>query len=146
MSAIEVYTSLFISSFLSSKLPPGNSELMLTAFIILKKYPVIYLILFASIGNILGSILNWCIGYYVTNLKDKKWFPIDKTQLEKATSWFSNYGKYCLLFSWVPFIGDPLTVVAGILRISLLTFIIFVSIAKVLRYIMVALISQNLLF
>ena len=91
MSAIEVYTSLFISSFLSSTLLPGHSELTLTAFIILKKYPVIYLILFASIGNILGSILNWCIGYYLTNLKDKKWFPIDKTQLEKATSWFSNY-------------------------------------------------------
>ena len=72
MSAIEVYSSLFISSFLSSTLLPGHSELTLTAFIILKKYPVIYLILFASIGNILGSILNWSIGYYLTNLKIQK--------------------------------------------------------------------------
>ena len=86
------------------------------------------------------------MGYFLTNLKDKKWFPIEKTQVKKAISWFSNYGKYCLLFSWVPFVGDPLTVVAGILRIRLLTFIIFVSIAKIFRYIMVALISQNLLF
>ena len=146
MSAIEVYSSLFISSFLSSTLLPGHSELTLTAFIILKKYPVIYLILFASIGNILGSILNWCIGYYLTNLKNKKWFPIKKLQLERGISWFSSYGKYCLLFSWVPFVGDPLTVVAGILRIRLFTFIIFVSIAKVFRYVMVVLILQNLLF
>ena len=112
----------------------------------MKKYPVIYLILFASIGNILGSILNWFIGYHLTNLKNKKWFPIKKLQLEKGISWFSSYGKYCLLFSWVPFVGDPLTVVAGILRIRLFTFIIFVSIAKVFRYVMVVLISQNLLF
>ena len=146
MSAIEVYSSLFISSFLSSTLLPGHSELTLTAFIILKEYSVIYLILFASIGNILGSILNWFIGYYLTNLKNKKWFPIKKLQLEKATSWFSNYGKYCLLFSWVPFVGDPLTVVAGILRIKFFTFIIFVSIAKIFRYVLIALISQSLLF
>lgn len=79
MSAIEVYSSLFISSFLSSTLLPGHSELTLTAFVILKKYPVIYLILFASIGNILGSILNWFIGYYLTNLKNKKWFPVKIT-------------------------------------------------------------------
>ena len=146
MSANEVYTSLFISSFLSSTLLPGHSELTLTAFIFLKKYQVTDLILFASIGNILGSILNWCIGYYLTNLKDKKWFPVKNLQLEKATIWFSSYGKFCLLFSWVPFVGDPLTVVAGILRVRFFTFIIFVSIAKIFRYVLIALISQNLLF
>ena len=146
MNALEVYSSLFISSFLSSTLLPGHSELTLTAFIFLEKYPILDLILFASIGNILGSILNWGMGYYLINLKDKKWFPIKNLQLEKATLWFSKYGKYCLLLSWVPFLGDPLTLVAGILRIRLLTFIIFVSIAKIFRYIMVALISQNLLF
>ncbi len=146
MSALEVYSSLLISSFLSSTLLPGHSELTLTAFIFLKKYPIVDLILFASIGNILGSMLNWCLGYYLTNLKDKKWFPIKNLQLEKAKLWFSKYGKYCLLLSWVPFLGDPLTVVAGILRIRLFTFIIFVSIAKIFRYVVFALISQNLLF
>ena len=146
MNDFEVYTSIFVSSFLSSTLLPGHSELTLTAFIFLKKYSIIDLIFFASIGNILGSILNWCMGYYLINLKDKKWFPIKNLQLEKATLWFSKYGKYCLLLSWVPFLGDPLTVVAGILRIRLLTFIIFVSIAKIFRYFVIALISQNLLF
>ena len=54
MSDFEVYTSLFISSFLSSTLLPGHSELTLTTFIFLKKYSIIDLIIFASIGNILG--------------------------------------------------------------------------------------------
>ena len=93
MNAIEVYASLFISSFLSSTILPGHSEIILTAFIFLKKYPIIDLIFFASIGNILGSILNWCIGYFLTNLKDRKWFPINKSQLTRASLWFLKYGK-----------------------------------------------------
>ena len=78
MKDIEVYTSLFISSFLSSTILPGHSEIILTAFIFLKKYPIIDLIFFASSGNILGSILNLCIGYFLTNLNDMKCFYINK--------------------------------------------------------------------
>ena len=96
MSDFEVYTSLFISSFLSSTLLPGHSELTLTTFIFLKKYSIIDLIIFASIGNILGSILNWCMGYYLTNLKNKKWFPINTLRLIRASSWFLKYGKWTL--------------------------------------------------
>ena len=77
------------------------------------------------------------MGYYLINLKNKKWFPVKNLQLEKATLWLSNYGKYCLLLSQIPFVGDPLTVVAGILRIKFFTFIIFVPIAKIFRYIFV---------
>ena len=88
MDAFEVYSSLFISSFLSSTLLPGHSELTLTAFILMKKYPVINLIFFASTGNILGSLINWCMGYYLTKLKDKKWFPLNKLLLTRAAKWF----------------------------------------------------------
>ena len=83
MSAIEVYTSLFISSFLSSTLLLGHSELTLTAFIILKKYPVIYLILFASIGNILGSILNWCIRISCHKSKKQEMVSYKKITIRK---------------------------------------------------------------
>ncbi len=145
MNAIEVYASLFISSFLSSTILPGHSELILTAFIFLKKYPIIDLIFFASIGNILGSILNWCIGYFFTNLKDRKWFPINKSQLTRASSWFLKYGKWTLFFSWVPIIGDPLTIIAGIFRVPIYTFILIVSLAKTMRYVFISLVVTNVL-
>ena len=145
MNAIEVYASLFISSFLSSTILPGHSEIILTAFIFLKKYPIIDLIFFASIGNILGSILNWCIGYFLTNLKDRKWFPIDKSQLTRASSWFLKYGKWTLFLSWVPIIGDPLTIVAGIFRVPIHIFILIVSLAKTMRYVFISLIATNIL-
>ena len=145
MNAIEVYASLFISSFLSSTILPGHSEIILTAFIFLKKYPIIDLIFFASIGNILGSILNWCIGYFLTNLKDRKWFPINKSQLTRASSWFLKYGKWTLFLSWVPIIGDPLTIIAGIFRVPIYTFILIVSLAKTMRYVFISLVATNVL-
>ena len=145
MNAIEVYASLFISSFLSSTILPGHSELILTTFIFFKKYPIIDLIFFASIGNILGSILNWCIGYFLTNLKDRKWIPINKTQLTRASSWFLKYGKWTLCLSWVPLIGDPLTIIAGIFRVPIYTFILIVSLAKTMRYVFISLVATNVL-
>jgi membrane protein YqaA with SNARE-associated domain len=146
MNESEVYITLFTSSFLSSTILPGHSELTLTVFIFLNKLPVTNLVLVASLGNILGSILNWYLGFNFTKLKEKKWFPLNETKLQKSIIWFSSYGKYCLLLSWVPILGDPLTLVAGILRIRLFTFIIFVSIAKVSRYVIIALISKSFLF
>ena len=145
MNAIEVYASLFISSFLSSTILPGHSELILTTFIFLNKYPIIDLIFFASIGNILGSILNWFIGYYFTSLKDRKWFPINKSQLTKASSWFLKYGKWTLCLSWVPLIGDPLTIIAGIFRVPIHTFILIVTLAKTMRYVFISLVAANIL-
>ena len=144
MNEIEVFITLFISSFISSTILPGHSEITLTAVIFLNKHPIINLIFIASLGNILGSILNWYLGFHFVKFKEKKWFPINKRQLEKASLWFLNYGKWSLFLSWVPFVGDPLTVVAGVLRVPIITFLIIVSISKILRYVIVSLIALNL--
>ena len=111
----------------------------------MKKYSIIDLIFFASVGNILGSILNWCMGYYLTNLKDKKWFPINRLHLTRASSWFLKYGKWTLCLSWVPLIGDPLTIIAGIFRVPIHTFILIVSLAKTMRYVFISLVAANIL-
>ena len=145
MNSFEVYTSLFVSSFLSSTLLPGHSELTLTAFILMKNYPVINLIISASTGNILGSLVNWCMGYYLTKLKDKKWFPLNKSQLTRASKWFLKYGKWSLFFCWVPIIGDPLTIVAGIFRFPIHIFLLIVSFAKTMRYTIIYLITTNII-
>ena len=144
MNENEVYITLFSSSFISSTLLPGHSELILTAFIYSNKFPVLTLVLVASLGNILGSVLNWYLGFYFVKFKEKKWFPINHLQLEKASLWFTTYGKWTLFLSWVPFIGDPLTVVAGILRIPIITFLIIVSISKILRYVFISFIALNI--
>ena len=145
MNPLEAYVSLFISSFLSSTILPGHSEITLTTFILLKKYSQFLLIFFASLGNILGSVINWYLGLYITKFISKSWFPFTKKQLDKVSLWYLKYGKWSLFFSWVPFIGDPLTIVAGMFRVPLIIFITIVSISKILRYIFVGYIAVKLL-
>ena len=96
------------------------------------------LVLVASLGNILGAVVNWYIGRCVDRFKDRKWFPASAAQLDNAAMWYQRYGRWSLLLSWVPFIGDPITVVAGILRTPLLSFLLIVGFAKTARYVVIA--------
>ena len=145
MNSLEAYSGLFISSFISSTILPGHSEITLTTLILLEKYSQFLLISFASFGNILGSVINWYLGFYITKFVNKSWFPFKKKQLDKASLWYLKYGKWSLFFSWVPIIGDPLTIVAGIFRVPLVIFITMVSISKVLRYIFVGYVALRFL-
>ena len=88
----------------------------------------------ASLGNILGSVLNWLLGYYLLKYSSKKWFPFKQNQIDQASNWFKQFGFWSLLFAWVPIIGDPLTLVAGILRVKFSIFLVLVSIGKISRY------------
>jgi len=67
----------------------------------------------------------------------KKWFPFQEAQIERSSKWFIKFGKWSLLFAWVPIVGDPLTLVSGLLRVRFLDFIILVAIGKVSRYLVV---------
>ena len=145
MSSIEVYIILFTSSFASSTILPGHSEITLIALITQKKYEIFYLVFFASLGNVLGSVLNWYLGLYFLKFKNKKWFPFKENHINKVSKSFLKYGKWSLLLSWVPFIGDALTLVAGMFRVPLHQFIIIVSVAKIGRYIFVSLIALSIL-
>ena len=132
-----IYLSLFAISFLAATILPFSSELSLAALIATSDYDNLLLLTVASFGNILGSLVNWALGSYSRNLTTKKWFPFKETQIERSSKWFKKFGKWSLLFAWVPVVGDPLTLVAGILRVKFIDFIILVAIGKVSRYIFV---------
>ena len=93
------------------------------------------LLVVASFGNILGSSVNWYLGKKILIFKDKKWFPASGTKLEISEIYFKKYGIWSLLLAWVPVIGDPLTIIAGVLRVKFLTFLTLVSISKISRYV-----------
>ena len=132
-----IYLSLFFISFLAATILPFSSELTLAGLISTSNYDNLLLLVFASFGNVLGSIFNWGLGFYARNLTIKKWFPFKETQIERSSKWFSKFGKWSLLFAWVPIVGDPLTFVAGLLRVRFLDFIILVAIGKVCRYLII---------
>ena len=143
MITTEIYIGLFLSSFLSATILPGQSEIALTSLIILNNHSLSFLVFIASLGNILGSLFNWFIGCKLERFKKKKWFPVTDLQLKKASNWYHKYGKWTLLLSWVPFVGDPITIVAGIFRVPVIHFILIVSFAKTMRYIFIAYIALN---
>jgi membrane protein YqaA with SNARE-associated domain len=132
-----IYLSLFIISFLAATILPLSSELTLAGLMATSNYDNLLLLIFASLGNVLGSVVNWILGFYSRNLVTKKWFPFKDQQIEKSSSWFNKFGKWSLLFAWVPIIGDPLTLVAGLLRVKFIEFIILVTIGKVSRYMVI---------
>lgn len=143
MSDLLAYGGLFGVSFLAATILPAQSEIGLAGLIVAEDYSVPLLIAVASAGNTLGAVVNWILGRGVDKLHDKKWFPMKPEQLDKATGWYHKYGRWSLLLSWVPVIGDPLTLVAGVLREPFLSFIVLVGIAKATRYIVVALLTLN---
>ena len=132
-----IYLSLFGISFLAATILPFSSELTLAGLISTSNYDNLLLLVFASFGNVLGSVFNWGLGFYARNLTIKKWFPFKETQIERSSKWFSKFGKWSLLFAWLPIVGDPLTFVAGLLKVRFLDFIILVAIGKVSRYLII---------
>jgi len=132
-----IYLSLFSISFLAATILPLSSELMLAGLIATSNYDSLLLLTVASFGNVLGSVFNWALGFYSRNLTTKKWFPFKDEQIERSSKWFNKFGRWSLLFAWVPIIGDPLTLVAGLLRVKFLEFLILVTIGKVSRYFLI---------
>jgi membrane protein YqaA with SNARE-associated domain len=133
------YLSLFTISFLAATILPFSSELMLASMLSIENYNRTLLITFSSFGNILGSVFNWVLGFYFIKLQNKKWFPFNQEQISKSSQWFEKYGKWSLLFAWVPIIGDPLTFVAGTMKTKFFIFLILVSIGKISRYLFISL-------
>ena len=133
-----IYISLFLSAFFAATIFPAQSELVLLYLLQDLSNSVIFLLLVATVGNVLGAVVNYGLGYYVHRFKDRRWFPASPQQLEKAQRAYARWGRYSLLASWVPFIGDPITVVAGVLRDRFTVFLALVTVAKAGRYLVLA--------
>lgn len=140
MTAAALYGGLFLSAFLSATLFPGQSEAMLVGLLV-AGHPPGWLVAMASAGNILGSVCNWGIGRGVERFRDRRWFPATPAMLERAQRWYGRYGKWSLLLSWAPVIGDPLTLVAGLMRERFAVFLLLVTVAKAGRYLVVAVLT-----
>jgi membrane protein YqaA with SNARE-associated domain len=138
MTEIGVLAGLFASAFLSATLLPGSSEAALVALLAMGKGDALTLIAVATAGNVLGSVANWVMGRFLAHFRDRRWFPIDQRAYERASAWYGRFGLWSLLLAWVPVIGDPLTVVAGMLRVDLRWFLLLVTLGKAARYIFLA--------
>ena len=127
------YIGLFFAAFLAATILPLSSEVVLSALVISGLNPVV-LVLVATSGNVLGSLLNYALGFWLSLELVKKWLKISEQEFEQAEKRFEKYGLISLLFAWVPIIGDPLTLIAGVMRVRLIWFVLLVSLGKLARY------------
>ena len=132
------YAGLFAAAFVAATILPAQSELLLGGMLISGRFDTILLLAVATAGNVLGSVVNWLLGRYFAHYRDKRWFPASPATMARAEAWFARFGPAVLLLSWVPVIGDPLTVVAGMLRMRFSTFLVVVALAKGGRYLFLA--------
>jgi membrane protein YqaA with SNARE-associated domain len=135
------YIGLFWASLLAATVLPFQSEVVLFGMLLTKHYTWWLLVLVAGIGNILGSVVNWLLGRLLARFEHRPWFPIKRESIARAEAWYHAYGRWSLLLSWVPIVGDPLTIVAGVLREPFPIFLALVTIAKLARYFAVAAIA-----
>ena len=137
-----VYITLFTVAFLSATLLPLGSEGLLL-YDISQNNSLILLWIFATLGNTLGSMVNYWLGLKgETYLEEKGHLSAQK--MEKARVFFDRYGGWTLLLSWVPIIGDPLTFIAGVLRYQFKLFTVIVAVAKGTRYAIVIFLASSL--
>jgi membrane protein YqaA with SNARE-associated domain len=138
MSTFAAYGSLFLAALVAATILPAQSEAVLAGLLLTGTYSAVFLVLVAGIGNVLGSIVNWLLGRGVERFRQARWFPVSAKNLERAGRWYRRYGWWSLLLSWLPIIGDPLTVAAGVMREPFWRFLTVVSIAKFGRYVVLA--------
>ena len=133
------YLALLGMSFVAATIFPAQSELLLAYLLRSGAHSWVLLLTVATIGNVLGSVINWLLGRWIEHFRHRRWFPVGDAALERAGRWYGRWGKWSLLLSWAPVFGDALTVIAGMLRVRFSTFVSLVLIAKAARYAVIAL-------
>lgn len=133
--------SLFFIALGSATLLPGASEVWLARQWCLGE-PTLVLWAVATLGNTLGSLINVALGRYARHFQDRRWFPASRQGLARVERWYHRLGEYSLLLSWMPVIGDPLTVLAGVFRLPWWRALAWILLAKGGRYALVLGLAQ----
>ena len=123
---------LFVSAFVSSTIAPGGSEMVLAYMVSTGKIPVANIIAVATIGNTLGALTTWFLGW----LTEKK-FPVENVlnrKKQKSILWVRKWGSWALLFSWLPVVGDGLCFAGGWLKLTFWPSCLAIVIGKCFRY------------
>ncbi len=131
------YTLLFFSALIAATILPFYSEAFLY-WVLQESSSVAIPLLIATAGNVLGACINWRLGQELLRFKDRRWFYFNDQQIARAQRGFQRYGLWTLLLSWLPIVGDPLTLIAGMMKVRFRVFLLLVTLGKASRYLLIA--------
>lgn len=133
-----------MAAFIAATLVPFQSEIIFVALQVKSVAPVWLLIAVASVGNTLGSVVNYAIGLGIKQFEVHPKFPISAAKMARAQNWFARWGVWTLLLSWAP-VGDVITVMAGVMRTPFWLFVLLVGVAKTGRYVVLAVLTSQVI-
>ena len=142
MADLFAYAGLFASAFAAATVLPAQSEAVF-ASLLLAGHPAWLLVAVAGTANTAGAVVNWFIGRGIGRLRGATGRGPGDAAMRRAEAWYRRWGRWSLLLSWVPFVGDPLTVVAGVLREPILVFLALVATGKFGRYAVLAVVTAR---
>lgn len=138
VSVLAACAGLFLAAFLAATLLPAQSEAVLAGLLLSTDTSPVLLVAVATAGNVTGSLVNYALGRGIERFRDRSWFPVPNRALARAQGWYARGGRWVLLLSWLPVVGDPLTFVAGVMKEKWWVFLLLVSLGKASRYVVLA--------
>lgn len=136
------YIGLFISAFVAGSILPFSSEVVLTVLVQMGADPMVCL-LSASVGNTAGGLVCYGLGYLGNMEWIERWLKIDKQKMDKVSGFVKRYGAVMGLFGVLPWIGEVIIVLLGLMRanVYITTFTMFIG--KFIRYLLIILALQG---
>lgn len=143
-AALTSLVTLFLAALAAATVLPFQSEIVFAALQVAGEIPVWLLVVVASVGNTLGSVITYLMGIWIERFRHRRWFPASEAQMDRAQRLYNRWGLWSLLLTWAPF-GDAIALVAGVMRTPWPVFVVLVAIAKTGRYILLALATAGVL-
>lgn len=125
---------VFIAGAISASILPGTTEVAMATAIGAFKLAPIPVIAAATAGSVAGSGVQWAIGRFLASYRDHRRFPLKAADYDKYAAWFQRYGVWALIMSWLPGVGDVLTLVGGLFRTPFWLSMVLVGLAKGARF------------
>ena len=129
------YMGMLVAAFLAASILPFSSEAVMVGLQAAGLNPI-FLIVYGTIGNVLGSMFNYTIGRLGKMEWIEKYLHVKKEDLDKAHKFMAGKGAWMGLLSVIPVIGDVITVALGLMRANVVIVVISVTISKLARYIL----------
>ena len=129
------YMGMLVAAFLAASILPFSSEAVMVGLQAAGLDPVL-LIVYGTVGNVLGSMFNYTIGRLGKMAWIEKYLHVKKEGLDKAHRFMAGRGAWMGLLSVIPVVGDVITVALGLMRANVVIVVISVTISKLLRYVL----------
>lgn len=127
------YWGMFLSAFLAGSVLPFSSEAVMLGLLAAGVDPV-PLLIYGSIGNVMGGMVNYGLGRLGKLEWLKKYFHLKQSSIDRAYRFMGGHGAWMGFFAFLPLLGSAITVVLGLTRANLPLSVFSITLGKVMRY------------